>query len=1249
MSSIHKINIASVLTKILCCFIATALVLCDSVCSLAAKQSVYIAYNVKEDFELTSVGSRPSAFSATTNGNSISVQNVPCYSTKSLLYDITSKNDAYTDVYVPALSKNVIIEFDIMFAREADAKTAVYFKNKDYKEFTLLQFDGSLNLNFGGVKVQKCVPGRYYRICASVDVASGLADIYVDRKRRSSDVKISSADIKNINMIRFHSLGIGDGEKPRFVIDNVAVYESEYPAFKYEEMGVDVVAVKKNSSGIASDKDVNLYMGDATAVYINKSKIYSEGRIWNLDDSDPAAKTYSENGTAYIPLQTVREHFGADGLYDGVSGKITLNFDTAKLQMQIEDTSYTLNGQQMTMQNPPKSKDGNVYVPVRVISDALGKKITYDKCGLIVIADRENFFNFIDDLSVFRGLCQNLVFENPTGEEMVNLIKSNHPDNSHPRIYADKQKLEILKNRIQTDSYCKKWFVNVKTEADTTLKEAPAEYDIYDGIRLLDISRLAKTRFENLAFTYRMTDDEKYAVRCIEEIKAVCNFKDWNPNHFLDTAEMMNGLAFAYDWLYDYLKQNNPDVLIMAKDALRDMGLKQVLDDYKDLPRSRTFKWSFGYDNWNLVCNSGALTAAMAIADEEEEICAEVFDYGMANIQKGILMYAPDGAWYEGTGYWHYATNFLVDFLSAMDSTFYTSFGYKDAPGMTNTGYFLSAMSSLQGGFNFHDSGLGLISSPELFYFADNFDDPGLASVRMELMNSLGWTGAVRDILWYNPDLAALSPKLSNDYYCRDTEVVSMRSNHHDDNGIFVAFHAGKTNVTHGHMDAGSFVLDGYGTRFAHDVGGENYNIPDSVWNLYRYRAEGHNTLVINPDKSGGQELSGVSRIDRFESGEGSAFAITDLSQMYVGNASSVKRGIKLMNNRSEILIQDEIKADTPADVWWFMHTTQPITVSPDGQSAIIQGTFKDMKLTVLDNSIGSFEVLSATPLPTSPTNDMQKKNQQYMRLAFHAPDVTDGTIPILIQFESPLSPKKVQNIEVVPLSNWTLDEENGAMPHLAGIKINDEEIDGFDRNKFSYTHKLKPGETSPVIVGESDCETVVKMPDQLPGNALLIAKENGLSTEYVVRLEYETASDAPQSHNKLQLAVASGFASNSSYVNTIDNDTSTYLQASYPSHIVYDIGDNSSIEYIGIKKQFTSIRNITGIGRKETFVVAVSDNGVEFENIYFGELTSANGYEYFRLPSVTGRYVRIEFRPHTFNASTRIQEIEMYGQTGGK
>jgi hypothetical protein len=32
---------------------------------------------------------------------------------------------------------------------------------------------------------------------------------------------------------------------------------------------------------------------------------------------------------------------------------------------------------------------------------------------------------------------------------------------------------------------------------------------------------------------------------------AVAAFADWNPSHFLDTAEMTAGLALGYDWFAD--------------------------------------------------------------------------------------------------------------------------------------------------------------------------------------------------------------------------------------------------------------------------------------------------------------------------------------------------------------------------------------------------------------------------------------------------------------------------------------------------------------------------------------------------------------------------------------------------------------------------------------------------------------------------------------------------------------------------
>ena len=33
---------------------------------------------------------------------------------------------------------------------------------------------------------------------------------------------------------------------------------------------------------------------------------------------------------------------------------------------------------------------------------------------------------------------------------------------------------------------------------------------------------------------YKLTDDERYAARCWQEMENACNFPDWNPNHFLD-------------------------------------------------------------------------------------------------------------------------------------------------------------------------------------------------------------------------------------------------------------------------------------------------------------------------------------------------------------------------------------------------------------------------------------------------------------------------------------------------------------------------------------------------------------------------------------------------------------------------------------------------------------------------------------------------------------------------------------------
>ena len=47
-------------------------------------------------------------------------------------------------------------------------------------------------------------------------------------------------------------------------------------------------------------------------------------------------------------------------------------------------------------------------------------------------------------------------------------------------------------------------------------------------------------------------------------------------------------------------------------------------------------------------------------------------------------------------------------------------------------------------------------------------------------------------------------------------------------------------------------------------------------------------------------------------------------------------RGIALLNGRTQVLVQDELEAEEPVDLWWFMHTEADVQLSEDSTSALL-------------------------------------------------------------------------------------------------------------------------------------------------------------------------------------------------------------------------------------------------------------------------------------------------------------------------
>ncbi len=215
-----------------------------------------------------------------------------------------------------------------------------------------------------------------------------------------------------------------------------------------------------------------------------------------------------------------------------------------------------------------------------------------------------------------------------------------------------------------------------------------------------------------------------------------------------------------------------------------------------------------------------------------------------------------------------------------------------------------------------------------------------------------------------------------------------MRGSWKDPNAIAVAIQGGRNNNLsgHRHLDLGSFILDANGERWFMDSGvdHETYlthrnHIPRP--DFYRIRAEGHNTLVINPDRGPDQAMAATTRVISFESSPNRARSVLDLSEAYAGKAQKVLRTCTLADRR-RFSIVDRIEAAAPVDIWWFAHTEAEVALDASRRRATLTRNGKRFAAEIAGPAGATFEVRDAAPLPGSPNPKPQAGNKGRRKLA---------------------------------------------------------------------------------------------------------------------------------------------------------------------------------------------------------------------------------------------------------------------------
>lgn len=620
------------------------------------------------------------------------------------------------------------------------------------------------------------------------------------------------------------------------------------------------------------------------------------------------------------------------------------------------------------------------------------------------------FFIFI---SVIMFCAVDVVYASTAQE--IQLLFPDEPQ--HPYVCVSKNDLE---NNVIADKIKKTpgdyWYRRVKTAADSAINQSVIQSIENDRYEALDTIRKEKDRIEVLGMMYLISGDDAYLNRGVKEVEALISLGLPFSDHYLYIGELAYTYALAYDWFYDGLTDSQKDKIASAiQTQCLDIAGGYIIDGTGFAALNT---------NINTVCTGGITTAAMAAYEKFPERASQIIEGAVRNTPRTIEAWKPDGVYAEGSMYWDYGTSYLAFMMSTMDNLFGDDFGLSQIDGFSEIGSFPRFINGNSGlDFNFGDSIETPCGGAQIYWFAKKNNHPEDILPRWNRR----FSGKVYDLIWYDEKQKndGLTKTATDELKNGKVNIAVFRSE--DENGIYAAIKGGYNQTPHTDLDIGNFVLDAMGERWASDLGVEPYlddyfimseaNSPR--WTYYAKRAEAHNVPIINPSYTADQNVKANCAISEFASDGSSGYALIDMTQAYP-DARSVRRGMAVTDDKSRVIIRDEIRLKKSGTIYWMFHTEANAVIADGGRTVYLNMNNKTMKMTLLTGN-GVFVTAEEKPLKTSPVSSVNLDRSNYTKIYIKMDKVLNTDIAVLF---TPLNfgynEKIITSPANIQLSEWS-------------------------------------------------------------------------------------------------------------------------------------------------------------------------------------------------------------------------------------
>lgn len=192
------------------------------------------------------------------------------------------------------------------------------------------------------------------------------------------------------NLVTNKDPGFYDMANKNYMLKQDAKVFTELPEFKplpFTRMGkIDNLA------------DIRVQDAICLAVDMPKSLINGELVPIDADNAKVAPKIIGES--TYVPLRFISETLGMNVEFNSETGEITIAGGETLLSLYSGKTDAKKNGEAVTLENAPVTFEGRTLVPLREVSNLLGKQVFWHDVGFITISDDETIFDGEDSTEV---------------------------------------------------------------------------------------------------------------------------------------------------------------------------------------------------------------------------------------------------------------------------------------------------------------------------------------------------------------------------------------------------------------------------------------------------------------------------------------------------------------------------------------------------------------------------------------------------------------------------------------------------------------------------------------------------------------------------------------------------------------------------------------------------------------------------------------------------------------------------------